>query len=225
MNVVVFLQQGRCLEGSQRFAAAGGVPDVAIAVIFVNALHDVLYRIDLVRPHDHELLLARQQHHVTADGAAKVALFQEGVSELVELGDLAVALIGKFVDRQKALIGIEGKMAGVVVGKVVAAVAVADNEQLQKAQQRVAVAIATVLLVLDDLLHGPARIDAQGFQLDLHTGDTVDEDENVVAVMAVVGVDAKLVDDFEVVLAPVLDVHQGEIQLRAVVTFEAVDVA
>ena len=89
----------------------------------------------------------------------------------------------------------------------------------------VPVAIATVLLVLDDLLHGPARIDAQGFQLDLHTGDTVDEDENVVAVMAVVGVDAQLVDDFEVVLAPVLDVDQGVVERCAVVALEGVDAA
>ena len=223
--MVVFLQQGRCLEGGERFAAAGGVPDVAIAVIFINALHDVLYRIDLVRTHDHEFLFARQQHHVTADGAAQITLFQEVPGKLVELGDFAVALIGKFVDGQKALVGIEGKVAGVVVGKVVAAIAVADNEQLQKAQQGVAVAIATVLLVLDDLLHGPARIDAQGFQFYLHTGHTVDKDQNVVAVVAVLGVDAQLAHHLEVVFAPVLDVHQRVVQRRTVVAGKGVDAA
>ena len=43
--------------------------------------------------------------------------------------------------------------------------------------------------------------------------------------MAVVGVDAQLVDDFEVVLAPVLDVDQGVVERRAVVALEGVDVA
>jgi hypothetical protein len=43
--------------------------------------------------------------------------------------------------------------------------------------------------------------------------------------MAVVGVDAQLVDDFEVVLAPVLDVDQGVVERCAVVALEGVDAA
>ena len=225
MDVLVFLQQRGGLERGERLAAAGGVPDVAVAVVFVDALHDVLHGIDLVGPHDHELLLTRQQHHVAADGAAEVALFQEGFGELVELGDLAVVFAGELIDGQKALVGIEGEVAGVVVGEVVGAVAVADDEQLHEAQQRLGVAVAGVVLVFDDLLHGPARVHAQGFQLDLHAGHAVDEQDDVVAVVAVVGVDAQLVDDLEVVLAPVLDVHQRVVQRRAVVAGEGVDAA
>jgi hypothetical protein len=89
VDVVVFLEQGGSLEGGERLAAAGGVPDVAVAVVFVDALHHVLHGIDLVGPHDHELLLAGEQHHVAADGPAEVALFQEALGELVEVGDLA----------------------------------------------------------------------------------------------------------------------------------------
>jgi len=44
-------------------------------------------------------------------------------------------------------------------------------------------------------------------------------------VVAVVGVDAQLVDDFEGVLAPVLEVDQGVVQRRAVVAGEGVAVA
>jgi hypothetical protein len=44
-------------------------------------------------------------------------------------------------------------------------------------------------------------------------------------VVAVVRVDAELVDDLEVVFAPVLDVDQGVVQRRAVVAGEAVDAA
>jgi hypothetical protein len=81
------------------------------------------------------------------------------------------------------------------------------------------------VLLFDDLFHGPAWIHGQGFHLDLHTGHAVDVDENVVAVVAVVGVDAQLVDDFEVVLAPVFDVHQCVVERRAVVAGEDVDAA
>jgi len=72
------------------------------------------------------------------------------------------------------------------------------------------------------LLHGFARADLQGFQLDLYHGHAVDEQDYIKAVMAVVGVDAQLVDDFKVVFAPVLDIDQRVIERRAVVALEAV---
>ena len=84
------------------------------------------------------------------------------------------------------------------------------------------VAVAGIVLVIDDLLHGPARADAEGLELDLHDGHAVDEQDDVVAVVAVVGVDAELVDDLEVVLAPVLDVDERVVERRAVVAGEAV---
>ena len=104
-------------------------------------------------------------------------------------------------------------------------VAVADDEELHEAEQRLGVAVAGVVLVVDDLLHGPARADAEGLQLDLHDGHAVDEQDDVVAVVAVVGVDAELVDDLEGVLAPVLDVDEGVVERRAVVAGEAVALA
>ena len=102
-------------------------------------------------------------------------------------------------------------------------VAVADDEELEEAEERLGVAVAGVVLVIDDLLHGPARADAERLQLDLHDRHAVDEQDDVVAVVAVVGVDAELVDDLEGVLAPVLDVDEGVVQRRAVVAGEAVD--
>ena len=85
------------------------------------------------------------------------------------------------------------------------------------------VAVAGVVLVIDDLLHRPAGADAERLELDLDDGHAVDEQDDVVAVVAVVGVDAELVDDLEGVLAPVLDVDEGVVQRRAVVAGEAVD--
>ena len=104
-------------------------------------------------------------------------------------------------------------------------VAVADDEELDEAEQRARVAVAGVVLVLDDLLHRPAGVDAERLQLDLDDGHAVDEQDDVVAVVAVVGVDAELVDDLEGVLAPVLDVDERVVERRAVVAGEAVAVA
>jgi hypothetical protein len=76
---------------------------------------------------------------------------------------LLVVLVGELIDGQEALVGIEGEVAGVVVGEVVGAVAVADDEELHEAEQRLGVAVAGVVLVFDDLLHGPARMTPRVF--------------------------------------------------------------
>jgi len=221
---VVFEQRGR-LERGERLARAGGVPDVAVAAVLVDAVHDGLDGIDLVGPHHQELLLAGHQHHVAADHFAERAFGEEFGGEGVELGDLFVVGGGELVDGQKTLVGVEAEVPGVVVGEVPGIRAVADDEELDEGEQRIGVAVAGVVFVIDDLLYGAARADGEGFQLDLHHRHAVDEQDHVVAVVAAVGVDAQLVDDFEVVLAPVLDIDQRVVERRAVVALEAVDAA
>src|SRR4051812_36174294 len=108
-------------------------------------------------------------------------------------------------------------MAAVVVGEIPGIAAIADDEELQEAQQRLRVSVARIILVFDDLLHSPSRTDAKRFQLDLNDGHAIDKQKDVVAVVAVVRVNAELVDDLESVFAPVLNVDQGVIQWRAVV--------
>ena len=139
------------------------------------------------------------------------------------MGDLPVVLVGILIDGQEALVGVEGEVAGVVVGEVVGAVAVADDEELHEAEQRLGVAVAGIVLVFDDLFHRPARADAEGLELDLHARHAVDEEDHIVTVVAVVRVDAELADDLEGVFAPVLDVDEGVVQRRAVIAGEAVD--
>ena len=141
------------------------------------------------------------------------------------MGDLLVVLGGELIHGEKALVGIEAEMAAVVVGEIPGIASIADDEKLHEAQQRLGIAIAGVVLVINDLLHGPARADAEGFQLDLHHRHAVDEQDDIIAVVAVVGVDAELVDDFKRVFAPVLDVDQGVVQRRAVIAGEAVALA
>jgi hypothetical protein len=139
--------------------------------------------------------------------------------------DLGIVLGSVLIDGQVTLYGVEGEVTGVVVREVVRAVTVADDEELDEAQERAGVSVAGFVLVLDDLLHRPAGIDAKGLEFDLHSGHAVDQQEYVVAVMAVVGVDAELADDLKAVLAPVLDVDQRVVERGAVVAGEAVDAA
>ncbi len=225
VNGVVGFEQRGGLEAGQRFAAAGGVPDVAVAAIVFDAPDDVLDGVDLVRPHHQQFLLAGDEDHVPADRLAEQALGQEGFDEGVETPDLGVVEPGMLVDGQKTLIGVEGEVASVVVSEIVGAVAVGDDEELHEAKDRARVAVAGVVLVFDDLLDGAAGVDAEGFEFDLDGGDAVDEQDDVVTVVAVVGVDAELADDLKGVFAPVVDIDERVVERGAVVAGEAAPVA
>ena len=190
--------------------------------MLLNAIDNRLDRVDLIRTHDHQLLLAGHQHHVAADHLPQRTFCQEMLGKIVQMGDFCVVFIGQSIDGQKAFLGVEAEMLRVVVGEVEGVTAVADNKELHKAQQLVGVTVAGVVFVFDDLPHGAARCEAQGFQFDLYHRHAVDQQDHIIAVMAVGGIDAQLVDDFKVVFAPVADIDQGVLQRCAVVALEGV---
>jgi len=171
--VVVFEERGR-LEGCQRLATASCVPDVAIATVLLDAVDDSLDGIDLIRTHHHQLLLAGDEDGVAADHSAERALGKELLGEIVEVGDLGVVFGGELVDGKEALFSIEGEVTGVVVGEVPGVRLVAGDEELDKAEERTCVAVAGVVLVIDDLLHGSAGADAERLELNLDGGNAVD---------------------------------------------------
>ena len=160
VNAVVLLQQCGGLEGRQRLSAASGVPDVSVAAVVVDALHNLLHRIDLIGSHDHQLLFADDKDHVAADGLTEVAFPEESLREGVEVRDFLVVFVRELINGQEPFFGVEGKMPRVVVGKVVRAVAVADDEELHKAEQRLGITVTGLVFVFDDLFHGPARANA-----------------------------------------------------------------
>ncbi len=193
------------------------MPDVAVAAVLVDAVDDGLHGVDLVRAHHQELLLAGDEDHVLADHLAERALGQEPFREVVEVGDLRVVLGGELVDGKEPLVSVEGEMPRVVVGEVPRVRAVADDEELHETEECLGVAVSGIVLVLDDLFHRPTGADPKRLELDLDNGDAVDQEHDIVAVMAVVRIDAELIDDLEAVLAPVLDVDEGVVERRAVV--------
>ncbi len=221
----VGLEQRGGLEAGERFSASCGMPHIAVAEVPLDALDNVLDGVNLIRPHHHQLLLAGNQDHVPADHLAEGALGEEGFGEGVDPLDLRVVEPGVLVDGKEPLVGVKSEVAGVVVGEVVGAVAVGNNEELHEAEQRAGVAVAGIVLVFDDLLDGPSWIDAQSLEFDLNGGDAVDEQDDIIPMVAVVGVDPKLADDFERVLTPVVDVDEREVERGAVIAGEAAPIA
>ena len=186
----------------------------------MNALHNRLHSVDLIGAHHHQLLLARDEHGVAADHLTQRAFGEELFGKAVEMSDLLVVLAGKLIDRQKPLISVKAELASVVVGEIPSVCAIADDKNLNKAQQRLPVPVARVALVIDNLLHGTAGADRHRLQLDLNGRYTIDQQDHVIAMVAVIGVNSKLIDDLERVLAPVPDVDESVVERRSVVALE-----
>ncbi len=166
------------------------MPDVPIARVLVDTADDVTHSIDLIRPHHQDLLLRLNQNHIPADHLAEEAFGQELLRKLVQVRNLAVIVSGPGVDRQKTLFGVEREVTIGVVGEIVRVPLVADDEDLQEAQQRVRVAVPCIGLVSDNLLQCLARIHRKLLQLDLHHRYPVQEQDDIVTMEAVRSVHA-----------------------------------
>lgn len=103
-DVGVVLEQDRGLEGGESLAASRGVPDVAVATVLLDTFDYRLDRVDLIRPHHHQLALGLDQNHVAADHLRKGTLCKEFFGEVVEIRNFLVILIGPLVDGQKPLV-------------------------------------------------------------------------------------------------------------------------
>ena len=159
VDALVGLKQRRGLEGGERLARAGRVPDISVAAVLIDAVDNRFDCVDLVRAHHQELLLARDEDHVLTDHLTKRALGEEPIGEVVEVGDLGVVLGCELVDRKEPLVRVEGEVPCVVVGEVPRVRAVADDEELDEAEKRLGVSVTRVVLVVDDLLHRPPWAD------------------------------------------------------------------
>ena len=146
---------------------------------------------------------------------------QHHIAELEQLGYLMVIVICGVIYRKIVVGGIEMEMLIIVVGEVHrVAASVADNEELHEAHQRVGVAIATILLVVNDLFHRLHRRNTVTLQLNLDQRQSVDENDDIVSLVAICGVNSELVHHLVIVLAPVAKVHEAVIEGRTVVARE-----
>ncbi len=112
-----------------------------------------------------------------------------------------------------------------VIGKIPCIALIADNEELYKAEQRIGIAVTWVVFIVDDLLHGTARADIQCFEFNLYNRYAIEQQNNIIAVMAVLRIDAQLIDHLKGIFAPVLDIDQSIVERGAIFTLEAVALA
>ena len=179
----------------------------------------------MIRPHHQQLLLACNENHVATDGLAKGALDEEALGEAIEMDDLLVVYIGKLVDWEKSLLGVEGEVASIVVREVECSIPVAHNENLKKAQDRLCIAVSSIVLVIDDLLDRAAGAYAEGLELDLNDRHAVDQQNYVITMMAVVRIYPQLTDHLKRIFAPVLYIYEGVVEWRAIIAREIVPLA
>ena len=146
----------------------------------------------LVGAQDHQGFGRFVQDDVFADHFGEVAFLQEMIGEVVELGDFVVVSIGPVEGLFERLVA--------VVGQVFAVDAVGDDEDLHVLEEA-ALAPEGVALVAVDLVKGLFHLHAAPLQFDLHQGQAVDQQGDVVAVF-VFAFDGDLVGDLVLVLAP-----------------------
>src|SRR5690606_14681268 len=136
------------------------------------------------------------------------------------MSDFLIALVSVLINRQKALIGIKAEVLFAVIGEIARIVTITDDKQLYEAQQSIGIAVTSIVFILNDLFHSPAWADLERLKLNLHQWQTVDQQDDVVPMVAVIRVDTQLVNHFKVVLAPLADIDEGIFQRRTVFTGE-----
>ena len=105
-------------------------------------------------------MFARDENHVPTDSLAKGTFAEKCLSEGVEMDNLPIVHVSVFIDREKALVGIESEMPRIVVREVKGSIAVADDEKLKEAKKRSGITVSRIVLILNDLFHGPTWADA-----------------------------------------------------------------
>lgn len=113
VDVIQFRGKLRRFEGSQRFAAAGGVPDVpaacygAVFLIIVgdlNAVQNALGGDDLIWPH-HQQHIFRRKYTVAGKDIQNGVFAEKGLGKVHKIGDNAVIRIRPERSELKAIAG------------------------------------------------------------------------------------------------------------------------
>lgn len=229
-------QTGR-LEGGQRFAAAGGVPDVAAAldgaVLLVvvgdlNAVQNPLGGGDLIGPHDHQHIF-RGEDTVPDQHIQNGMLGEEGAGEVDEVGDHLVVGIRPEGGELKAVAGflllclaagcltdgVEPSGVGVVLGVGT----IGDDEDLHILKEA-APRPERVPLIAVNLVESLPEGHAPSLELDMYQWKTIDQDGHIIAVVVpgpLLLTHLVLVDDLETVVVDILLVDEGDIFGGAVI--------
>ncbi len=81
----------------------------------------------------------------------------------------------ELIHRQEAFVSIKKKVVAVVIGKIPGIGLIADHEELNKAEQGIGIAVTGIIFIVNDLLHGTAGTDIQGFKFNLDNRYAIDQ--------------------------------------------------
>ena len=218
----------RRFEGSQRFAAAGGVPDVpaacygAVFLIIVgdlNAVQNALGGDDLIWPH-HQQHIFRRKYTVTGKNIQNGVLAEKGLGKVHKIGDNAVVRIRPERSELKAIagFGLLGFLRfGILdmvetggIGIILRICAVGDHEDLHEFIQSAGCPEAVPLIAIDLVKRFPNG-NAPALQLDMDEWQTVDQHRHIIAIVMSCPLlcgDGILVDDLQTVIMDALLVNK-----------------
>ena len=223
-------QTGR-LEGGQRLAAAGGVPDVAAAldgpVLLVvvgdlDAVQDPLGGGDLIRPHDHQHIF-RGKNTVPSQHIQNGVLGEEGAGKVNEIGNHLIAGVRPKGGKLKTVAGLllfrfaggcltDGIEAG-TVGVVLGVGTVGDHENLHILKES-APRPEGIPLVAVDLVESLPNGYAPAFQFNVHQRQTINQNRHIIAIVMSGSLFLAyliLVDHLKAVVVNVFLINQGDI--------------
>ena len=240
-------QRGRdaCgLEGGQGFAGAGGMPDVAAggdgAILLVvmgdlDAVDDALCGGDLIGPHDEKHVLG-SENAVLRENVQEGMTGKEGAGEILQIRDDAIvricperselkAVTGFFLFRCPGLMILDGVETG-TVGIILGVDAIGDNKDLDILEET-ATGPEGIPLITIDLIEGFAEGNAPALELNMHKGQAVDEDRNIVAIImaGTLGLaDLILIDDLQDIVMDILLIDEENVLGHAVVPLQRLDI-
>jgi len=109
-----------------------------------------------------------------------------------------------------------------IIGKIIGFIAVANNKQLHKTHQGIAISVSRIIFIIHDLLHCLSWGNVNFFQLNLHHRQSINQQNNIIPMIAILGIDAQLIDNFIIVFAPIFYVYKGIMQWRPIFTLKVI---
>ena len=199
------------------------MPNIAVTTIFVDTVYDGLYSINLIRTHHQYLLFTGNKYHIAANHLTQLTFCQKDIREVIKVSYLLVLLVCPLIDRQIVLGSIEIEVSSIVVSKIIGVCSVADNKHLHEAEQRIGISITYIILIVNYLLHSTTRAYIKRLQFYLNKGQSINQQYDIITMRTITGVHSQLIDDFVVILAPVLDIDQCILKRRTIFTHKRIN--
>ena len=228
----------RCLEGSQGFAAACRVPDVAAGLQgagflivggYFDPVQDPLGGYNLIGPH-HQQKIFRSEHAIPSQDVQQGMPGKKGLGEIHQIRDGLIVGVRPVRSKFKAVGGLFAAVPGRFVllpdvavpgciGIVLGVGAVGDDEDLHILIQPAASPEA-VPLVPVDLVEGFFQRHAPAFQLHMDQRQAIHQNGHIIPGIVAAAALLILVDDLQEVVVDVLLVDEGNIHGCAVLAGE-----